>query len=611
MKLTPRLTLIFVLYAAALLAGVGLLAYNSGRESLRSAVISELQATAIEKQAALDAWVEDKQAGITRLAADPATIESAAVLLTASPDSPEARDAHDRLLVEIRPRVLGGEFLDLMIIDPQAGQVIAATNPGEEGKFKEDRPFFINGKIGPYVQNLYYSVALQGPAMTAAAPLRTPDGRLLGVLAGRLDLAEMNAIINRRTGLRQTDDAYLVNTSSLFVTQPRLITDPAVLQRGVHTEAVNRCLAGNSGVIEVEDYRNVPAIVVYRWLSERELCLVVKMDQSEAFVPTRAFGGTIAAIGALALLVAAALAVALARSLTRPILALQAGAARFGQGEFALRLPETSRDELGELAHEFNAMATALAQKEAQLRAYAAELEQRVQERTAELRQSNAELEQFAYVASHDLQEPLRAVAGTVQLLQQRYQGKLDARADEFIAHAIDGATRMQTLINDLLTYSRVGTRGKPFEPTDVSTTLKDALANLAVAIRESGAVVTHDALPTVTAERTQLIQLFQNLVGNALKFRSERPPEIHIGVERQDSEWVFSVRDNGIGMEAQYCERIFGVFQRLHTRREYPGTGIGLAICKKIVERHGGRIWVTSEPGRGSTFHFSIPDRR
>src|SRR3990172_8702346 len=258
-----------------------------------------------------------------------------------------------------------------MIIDPQAGQVIAATNPGEEGKFKEDRPFFINGKIGPYVQNLYYSVALQGPAMTAAAPLRTPDGRLLGVLAGRLDLAEMNAIINRRTGLRQTDDAYLVNTSSLFVTQPRLITDPAVLQRGVHTEAVNRCLAGNSGVIEVEDYRNVPAIVVYRWLSERELCLVVKMDQSEAFVPTRAFGGTIAAIGALALLVAAALAVALARSLTRPILALQAGAARFGQGEFALRLPETSRDELGELAHEFNAMATALAQKEAQLRAYA------------------------------------------------------------------------------------------------------------------------------------------------------------------------------------------------------------------------------------------------
>ncbi|HEY4579907.1 MAG TPA: hypothetical protein VIG89_02630, partial [Candidatus Acidoferrales bacterium] len=242
MKLTPRLTLTFVLYAAALLAGVGLLAYTSGRESLRSAVLSELQATAIEKQAALNAWVEEKQADIIRLAAAPAVIESAAAVLAASPDSPEARDAHDRLLAEIRPRVLGGEFQDLMIIEPQTGQVVAATNPGEEGRFKEDRPFFINGKNGPYVQNLYFSVALHGLAMTAAAPLRAPDGRLLAVLAGRLDLRELNAIISRRTGLRQTDDAYLVNTSSLFVTQPRFISDPAVLQRGVHTEAVKRCL---------------------------------------------------------------------------------------------------------------------------------------------------------------------------------------------------------------------------------------------------------------------------------------------------------------------------------------------------------------------------------
>jgi signal transduction histidine kinase/sarcosine oxidase delta subunit len=228
------------------------------------------------------------------------------------------------------------------------------------------------------------------------------------------------------------------------------------------------------------------------------------------------------------------------------------------------------------------------------------------------LARSNAELEQFAYVASHDLQEPLRAVAGCVQLLQQRYQGRLDARADELIAHAVEGATRMQALINDLLTYSRVDRRGEPLQPTDCAEILAEVLADLQVALKEGGVIVTHEALPTVLADPLHMRQLFQNLLGNAIKYRSrERPPAIHVGAKYQAGEWRFAVRDNGIGIEPQYRARIFAIFQRLHTRREYPGTGIGLAICKKIVERYGGRIWVESEPGRGSTFFFTIPDRR
>jgi len=226
----------------------------------------------------------------------------------------------------------------------------------------------------------------------------------------------------------------------------------------------------------------------------------------------------------------------------------------------------------------------------------------------ADLERSNKELEQFTYVASHDLQEPLRMVSSYTQLLARRYQGQLDDAANEFIAYAVDGANRMQRLIADLLAYSRLGTRAKGFAPADCTAVLDQALASLKGAIEESGAAVTHDPLPTVTADNSQLLQLFQNLIDNAIKFRVEERPRIHVSAEQKGSEWVLSFRDNGIGIDPQYAERIFVIFQRLHTREEYPGTGIGLAICKKIVDRRGGRIWVESQPGMGSTFYFTIP---
>lgn len=225
-----------------------------------------------------------------------------------------------------------------------------------------------------------------------------------------------------------------------------------------------------------------------------------------------------------------------------------------------------------------------------------------------ELQRSNAELQQFAYVASHDLQEPLRMVSSYTQLLAECYQGQLDAQADKFIAFATEGATRMQQLLEDLLDYSRVSRRPQPFEPINCTTILKDVLTDLAVTMQESSAVVTADSLPTVLGDRTQLRQLLQNLISNAIKFRREEPPLVHIRAEPQEDFWLFTVRDNGIGIDPQFAERIFVLFQRLHSRQEYPGTGIGLAICKKIVERHGGRIWVESHLGEGSTFYFTLP---
>jgi signal transduction histidine kinase/HAMP domain-containing protein len=234
--------------------------------------------------------------------------------------------------------------------------------------------------------------------------------------------------------------------------------------------------------------------------------------------------------------------------------------------------------------------------------------EEKLKKTLLDLERSNKELQQFAYVASHDLQEPLRAVASYTQLLKRRYKDKLDENANVFMQFAVDGAIRMQRLIDDLLMFSRIGAKGKLFEPTDFHLVLGQAITNLRVATEETHAIITNDDMPTATADASHVTQLFQNLIGNAIKFRSQETPHIHLSAELKGNEWLFSVRDNGIGIDPQYKEKIFKIFQRLHSIDEYPGTGIGLAICERIVERHGGKIWVESEVGKGSTFYFTIP---
>ena len=707
LRITAKLVLAFVLLAAGLLATVTVLVFSNGRAALQTATFAELEARASEKQAALTMWVGDGQSSIASIAALPSLRRELQGLGAVAGGTAASRRLHDQVVMDLQPfSGQASRFVEESLLDPRTGQVVAATDRSEEGTYKEDRPYFINGKRAPYVQNVYYSPSLGGPAMTAAAPVFSERGHLLAVVAGRLNLPALNAIIALRSDLRRSDDAFLVNTSNLFVTQPRLLADPAVLQRGVHTVAVDRCLSHGSGSALERDYRDVPVITVYRWLPLHQLCLIVTLDQAEAFGPIRAFGGAVALIGSLALLSALLITVGLARTITRPILALQAGVIRFGRGDLAMRLPEHSGDELGVLAYEFNRMAAAIAEKDARLRALFAAMtdvilvfdgegryldllpahlsapqqpqrstclhdafphaladtllghirraletrqpvnaeyrvlhgdtetwfaaaiapmledtviwvarditarrqnEAALQERNRELQRSNAELEQFAYIASHDLQEPMRTVTSYVQLLSQRYSGTLDADADEFIGYAVEGATRMQTLVDALLAYVCLGMQDAPFVPTDCTVLVQRTLAVLGAAIQQTGARITYDPLPTVQADAGQLGQVFQNLIRNALTF-CDGPPEVHISAQRHGAEWHISVRDHGIGLDPAYAERIFAIFQRLHTRQEYPGTGIGLAICQKIVGRHGGHIWVESQPGGGATFTFTLP---
>lgn len=288
-----------------------------------------------------------------------------------------------------------------------------------------------------------------------------------------------------------------------------------------------------------------------------------------------------------------------ARVILGPLNELERGVEEIGRGNLEFRVRLRGRNELDHLAIAFNDMIIKRKQAKEEVQTYIEQLER-----------SNRELEQFAYVASHDLQEPLRMVISYLQLIETRYKGNLDDDADEFIGFAVDGANRMKALINDLLAFSRSGRSEKELAPTDSQAVLEQTLNNLSLIIEESGVQVTNDPLPTVVADDSQLMNLFQNLVGNAIKFRNENAPRLHVSAKKNEGEWQFSVKDNGIGIDPKYFDRIFVIFQRLHSKDEYSGTGIGLAICKRIVERHGGRIWVESQPGEGSTFYFTIPIR-
>lgn len=598
-------------------------------------------------------WIRSNEESILSFSQRPLLIEDTEMLIDCMEQGGDCGVIEKRLLENhLNPKASAdSDFDGFFLMRASDGMVISGTDSSLIGKYQENEDFFIEGLKSGYTEPSAFHFTKGQAVMHTAVPVRTPDGTVIAVLSGHLNLEIMYGIIGQRSESSETEDSYLVNNFNYFLTEPRYGENYA-LRRSVFSDGVKECLAGNSGVAEYTDYRGVAVIGAYQWLPEQEICMVSEKDRSEVFAPIIAERNIFILVGSVLFCASVFGGYLLSRRITNPIHDLDRMAMQVSRGNLSARVEISSKNELGLLAATLNQMSANLqkAQEQnqklvAELQVFNDELEARVEDRTRDLRRarfaaekslkdleqetasrmqaqlllaekardlqrSNEDLQRFAYVASHDLQEPLRMVASYLQLLEQRYQDALDEDAREFIHYAVDGATRMKNLIDDLLDFSRVGTRANPFEPTDLNTILGKVRANLQMRIEEENAVVVSEELPTIPADPPQMIQLFQNLIDNAIKFRAEDPPRVHIKAKEAEQEWVISVSDNGIGIDPQYFDRIFVIFQRLHTRTQYPGTGIGLAVGKRIVERHNGRIWVESAPGGGTTFYCALPKK-
>jgi len=861
-KLIVRLLLYFLLLSIIPLGIVGYMSYESGQESMVDQVKSHLESVAIIKEQEIDNWITHLSHTTDWLTNDTDVRADVTILTTHPVDAPAYLAAHQSLNEAFRGITNLNDLSPTMLIDNKTGEVIASSDGDWEGKLKGNEPYFINGRNGIYVSDIYHSLSLGQPTMVIAAPVKDDNGQLAGVIACHANMDILSEIMLEWTGLGETGETFLVNKYNLLITDTVFAPDGA-FNKWIFGDGATWALEGRNGSGEFVDYRGKPVVGAYRWIENRELALIAKQDRAEALSSVTDLRNLIIGVTIGVALIIILFSVMLGRTVTRPLHRLVDGAREVGRGNLDYQLKEQGRDEIGLLTVSFNimvqnlkettssrdeldkevgerklaeekleeAMSTLsnilqtvpigisvstpdgqiiesnsttvqifgydsrdefmsqkaeryyydagdrerfieLLRNQGYVRGFEIQLKRKdgtvfcgsvssvkqtgqdgsvqfvnsfiditerkqaelslmeiqtnisdliensidgiliadatgkhifsnnrmceitgyeydefmdmtikemtppedlkkykemydkrlrgeevpnhyerpiirkdgriilVELRTTttiwkgekcalafmtditerkktegelirtmeDLERSNRELEQFAYVVSHDLQEPLRMVASYVQLLEKRYKDQLDQDANDFINFATDGAIRMQLMINDILEYSRVGTKGREFKSINLNSVLSKALANLESQIQEHGAIITGDDLPQVFVDEIQMVQLFQNLIGNAIKFRGEEIPRILITATEDNFEWVISIKDNGIGIPQEFRDKIFSVFRKLHAIGQYPGSGIGLAIAAKIVERHSGRIWVESEPGEGSTFYFAIP---
>lgn len=650
MKFSQRLVLVFLPLVLVSILVVALFAFLTANRMIEDSLETNLTAISYSKFSSFERWIRDIKRKTEALAQRPLVQVYSEEIVSSDLTSAAYQNAKEALIRDhlIPNLTAAGGITDFMVIDVADGKIVASSNELMVGKFREHEEFFLEGKVATYASRIHYSPAEEGTVLHVSTPIHSPSGQLVAVLVGHVDLEELTRIMTDDPYKYDTQETYLISEAHLYITHPQNVAwiNP---QQTMFSEGIDQCVAGNSGFGEYNDYADVPIYGSYLWSEEWGFCILTEVDRAVAHQPISELRNLVLASGAGIGVLAVILSFWFAQMSTKPIDTLLTGVQQIGEGNLEHRIPPAKGLEFEQLTAAINEMTNNLFMSRELNEKMFAEVQQsrdtleiQVQERTQELQEaqratlnmlvdlenaqldlekqakdlkrSNQELESFAYIASHDLQEPLRMVASYLQLIERRYADKLDDAGHEFINYAVDGAARMKNLINDLLAYSRVGTKGRPFEEISLNSVIGRVCVNLQRTIDEQKAVITVGDLPEIMADERQMVQVFQNLIGNGIKFHGEETPMIHIDAKqvanpRDNRDWVrITVQDNGIGIEEQYFERIFVIFQRLHTTTEYEGTGIGLAICKKIIERHGGEISVESEPGKGTKFICLLP---
>lgn len=606
MNLRSRITWLFALLAVVPVIIVGFLAYNTGRGSIEQVEINHLVSTNLMKSSELNRWIEGNQQRMEELAQRPLLVQHSATLATYDPADPAYDSA--RLSLEedhLKPRIkpIGG-FIEISVMNPDSGIVLASSDETQEGKYYANQRFYLEGKTHTYTQGVYYSLPLQQTTMVVSTPVRDRKRDLVAVMAGRLDLRDLSQIMSAQSGLRLTEKTYLVNKSNFFVTEPSF-GEGYALKKTVRTEGVKAGLAGKDGVGFYQDYRNVPVIGAYKWLPDYNMCLITEVDQAEAYARIDSMSTTIITIVSLLALIVVAASFFLARTITLPLARLVAGAVAVGRGNLDQRVGTPAKDEIGELSRAFDRMAIELKGTTVSLD----ELEQRIRERTAQLEAANRELEAFSYSVSHDLRVPLRAIGGYTRILQEEYQQQMDAEGKRVCSVISESADKMSALIDDLLAFSRLGRAAMSPRKLDMEELVNSVFQELTTAKSRKRIDFQVDVVPPVMGDTSLLRQVWVNLISNAIKFSSkQKRAVINVHGENAEGEIVYSVQDNGAGFDMQYTHKLFGVFQRLHSTKEFEGNGVGLALVQRVVLRHGGRVWAEGQIGKGATFYFSLP---
>ncbi len=598
-SLKVKLLIYFILLTIVPLCGIGYFAYDLGRRAIIEGVESHLESVAILKEQELGYWIEHLEHIMIILSLNE-NVQRYAVELTRLPaNSPEYLVAHDTIVTEFLKIESLEHFSPVFLINSTNGKIVVSSNAAWEGKFRKEEDYFINGKEHQYLSEVFHSLIMDQPTAVISIPLKDQSEKLIGVLVAHINLKMLSSIMQERSGLGRTGETYLINKYNLLITN-MLFAPNAAFQKWIFTDGAKQALSGTAGSGQFMDYRNVPTIGYFIKTKRLNLALIAKIDESEALAPIDRLKYSILWIGLGILAVVCILGFVFSRSITRPVLRLVKGTEEIGLGNLGHRIQITSNDEIGQLSVAFNKMAEKRSKAE-----------EAIKKSAAQLKSANKELEAFSYSVSHDLRAPLRAIDSFSRILLEDHAEKLDPEGRRVLNVIGKNVQKMGQLIDDLLAFSRLDRKEIITSTVDMNQLTNELISELKEDLGERIVKFNMNPLPDSIGDRAMLREVLYNLFSNAIKFTKEKNPAIiEIQGNTDNDENIYCIKDNGVGFNMKYADKLFEVFQRLHSSKEYEGTGIGLSLAERIVKKHGGRIWAKGAVDKGATFYFSLPKK-